>query len=488
VLYIAYQNKKFKETIEYTFEILLSIFDIQCKFYNYEELRRTKIIEHGLLISYGKRKPEVSCTNHIHIYESYLFGREYLRLESMPREPLNWYEDIPIIYRGEGDISGWVKYHREDNVNCVETNIDIISSSFFMVSRYEEIVNPVEDEYQRFPAEASLAFRGSFLHLPVVNAYIELLGDWFKRIDSGISMKKLWKGADFAACLTHDIDEIRKYRLRPPIKHLCIMLKKRTIGKFIGLISDYLKAKIRSDPYNKFDYLMELSDQYGFGSSYYFMCRGETKFEKYYDIRNRRVIRLIQKIRDRGFEVGLHSSFNACCDPQILKREKEKIEKSLDAKIFGVRQHYLLWKTPESWRANKKAGFKYDTTMYFPYHEGFRGGICFPYKSFDILRNRTLDIWEVPITVMECTLLLHQALSPSLVLKRTKSLIDAVHKYRGLFVLLWHNSSLNDYEYPGAKDVYESILKYLDDLKVFKGSVWEILQEWKSSLEILSDT
>lgn len=488
MLYIVYENKKFNLQIKYTFKLLLSTFNIEYKFFNYEELNSRELSKQIPFISYGKRKPKFSSNYHIHIYESCLFGREYLKLESMPREPIDWYKDIPIIYKGEGNINKWVEYYKEDNVNSIETNIDIIASSFFMVSRYEEVVNPVEDKYERFPAYASLAYRQNFLNIPVVNAYIELLGSWIKSIDSRINMKKLWKGAGFAVCLTHDIDELRKYRLRPPIRHLYLTLRERKIGKFFALLCDYLNSKIRGDPYDKFDYLMDLSDRYGFGSSYYFMCRGENKFEKYYDVCNNRVIRLLRKIRDRDFEIGLHSSLNAYCDTRILTAEKDKIEKSLGSKIFGVRQHYILWKTPESWLTHEQAGFKYDDTLYFPNYEGFRGGICFPYKPFDILRNRTLNIWEVPITVMECSLFLHQALSPSQVLKRTKSMIDTVSKYQGLFVLLWHNSSLNDYKYPGAKDVYESILKYLNDLNVFKGSVWDIIQEWESSLGILSDT
>ena len=481
-LYIAYQNKKFKEAIEYTFKLLLSIFDIQCKFYNYDELRRTRVSGQKPLISYGKRKPKVPCKKHIHIYESYLFGQEYLKPESMPREPLDWYEDIPIIYRGECDIIEWIKYYRENNVNCVETNIDILASSFFMVSRYEEVVNPAEDEYQRFPASSSLAFRGSFLHLPVVNAYIELLGNWFKRIDSGISMEKLWKGADFGACLTHDIDYIRKYRVRPPIRHLCLLLRKGKLERFIALASDYIKAKIKGDPYDKFDYLMELSDKYGFGSSYYFLSGGES-----YQIGNPCVIKLINKIKSRGFEVGLHSSFNCFEAPEMLKEEKVLLEEVLGEQVHGVRQHYIRWKTPQCWRARVEAGFKYDTSLTFVLCEGFRCGICFPYKPFDILRNRALDIWEVPITVMEASLFDHQALSPEQVLKRTKSLIDTVHKYRGIFVLLWHNSKLNDYECHGGKDTYESILKYLNDSNFFSGSVWDIVQEWESKLGILPD-
>ena len=58
--------------------------------------------------------------------------------------------------------------------------------------------------------------------------------------------------------------------------------------------------------------------------------------------------------------------------------------------MVGGRQHYLRWKSPDTWRILEKTGLKYDVTLSFADHEGFRCGICFPYKPFDVVENRIL--------------------------------------------------------------------------------------------------
>jgi len=481
MLYVAYENRRFSIPIEYIFNLMLSTFEVEWKFLNYGELNTSEISEQTPLISYGKRKPGVSCTNHIHIYESYLFGQDYLKPESMPKIPISWFEDIPIIYKGEGKINEWIVSYRKDKVSYVETNIDILASSFFMITRYEEVVNPAEDEYQRFPANASLAYRQDFLGVPVVNAYIELLYIWLKRMVPGIRRKRFWNGMDFAICITHDVDKLKKFSLIPPLRRIFSGLINGKKAESLSLTRHYLEAKLRADPYYKFDYLMDLSEKYGFNSSYYFISGGKTEYENFYQMKNPQVIKLIKKISARGFEVGLHSSFNTFQDPVMLKEEKGILEKVLGEQVNGVRQHYLRWKTPQSWRVRVEAGFKYDTSLTFVSHEGFRCGICFPYRPFDILKNKVLDIWELPVTSMDYTFFGKQGLSPEQVLRRNIYLIDTVRKYRGVFVLLWHNTSLNEFSYQGGRGVYEAILRYLSKKRTFKGTVLDVVRRWSKN-------
>ena len=143
----------------------------------------------------------------------------------------------------------------------------------------------------------------------------------------------------------------------------------------------------------------------------------------------------------------------------MLNLEKERLGKVSGKAILGGRQHYLRWKTPDTWRIWEKAGLKYDTTMSFADYEGFRCGICFPYKPFDVLENRVLDIWELPLTVMDGSLFDYQNLTPEEGFQRIKELIETVKKYSGVFVLLWHNSSFDELRLPGWSRVCEKTLE-----------------------------
>ncbi|MGB1307673.1 MAG: DUF7033 domain-containing protein, partial [Oceanihabitans sp.] len=48
---------------------------------------------------------------------------------------------------------------------------DIFAASFYLLSRYEEYLPHVKDDYGRFTAEESLAFKNNFLNQPIVDIW-----------------------------------------------------------------------------------------------------------------------------------------------------------------------------------------------------------------------------------------------------------------------------------------------------------------------------
>ena len=483
MIYLAVQNDAFKQQIEYVWDLYFFIYGFPKQVLSYKDLGNIQPDPGSLVISYGRGKPEGTFAHQIHIHESPLFGANYLQPASLPKEPLPHYQDLPIIYAGNGDVMGWVVTHEnERGGKTIETNIDIIASSFFMLTRYEEVVTPVQDKFERYPATASLAYREGFLDRPIVNEYIELLGSWVEGFNLGFERKELWDGKDFAVCLTHDVDVLRKYSWYPPLRAIAgRTLKHHGPRKSFAVAREYLRVRGKrcSDPYDQFDYLMQVSERYGVSSSFYFISGGETKYDNCYSIGNPYAACLVRHIRDRGFEVALHSSFNAFSNSQMLMREKERLEAVVERAVYGVRQHYLRWRTPDSWRVREEAGFKYDTTLTFADHEGFRCGICLPYKPFDVLANKQLDIWELPLAVMEGTLYDYQGLLSVEVFSRIKKLVDVVKKHNGLFIILCHNSSLDEMFYPGWTSVYVEILEYISKQNVLSDTALGIIRRWE---------
>ena len=176
---VAYQNERFSKHITYTFDLILSILGIEYEIYPYPEIADS--IDSQLLISYGHKKIESNAKYQIHIYESKLFGETYRTAPSMPKLPLKRWNDLPVIYEGQSDLRAFVVH----SDNMVETNIDLIASSFFMVSRYEEIIVDEKDQYNRFPATASVAYKENFLTCPIVNEYIDVVWQWIDRFGLG---------------------------------------------------------------------------------------------------------------------------------------------------------------------------------------------------------------------------------------------------------------------------------------------------------------
>lgn len=467
----TYQNDKYSEPIRYVFELFFSVLGIKCQVMSYSEV--SGLQNPDLVVSYGHDKPYFNAKYHIHIYESDLFGSTYLHPESMPDRPLKRFNDLPIIYEGNNRVERHVRREGTE----IETDIDIIASSFFMLTRYEEVIAPVQDKFERYPATASLAYKEGFLDRPIVNEYIEVLWRWIDSFNLGLSRKDPWGGKKFAVCLTHDVDRVKKFRLIPPFLTLKrALFQMRSLGKASAIFADYVSGllRLKDDPYQvALERIIDLEKEHGVKSSFYFMAHGED-----YSIRDPFIAGLIEHLKSEHFEIGLHGSFNSYDNPDILRQEKGRVQEVVGNPIVGSRQHYLRWKTPDTWRALERVGLKYDTTSCFVDHEGFRSGICYPYRPFDILENRILDIWEVPLIVMEGSLFDYQDLSPKEGLERIQALVDTVERYNGVFAVLWHNSSFYEPESVGMFETYEQMLDYISNKNALCNTVEGVLANW----------
>lgn len=471
---IVYTDEQFSKPITYTFNLILSILGIEHEILPYSELNTSGVGNSNLVISYGRKKVDIKVDYQVHIYQSKLFSRDYRTLSSMPQCPLKRWNGLPVIYEGNGDIKNFVV----KSENLIETNIDIVASSFFMLSRYEEVMLSERDHYDRFPAVVSIAHKGNFLTRPIVNEYIDLFWEWIDSFNLDFKPKTLWKGKDFAVLLTHDVDLIRKYRWwDPPLRSIASSIVKH--GQFaqgLRYAWDWAASsvKIKPDPYWTFDYITELEHKYDLTSSFYFMTSGNTKYE----INDPKIVKLVKKLEGMGHEVGLHGSSNSYNDCKTFIREKDRLNQFVSKKHYGGRQHMLHWKTPDTWRIYEKADMLYDATLGYADHEGFRCGFCLPFKPFDVLEDRVIDIWELPLTVMEGTLQRYRGLSPKRAYKSIRALLDVIIKHHGLFVMLWHNSHLYELMFPGWKRLYERLMSEIGSKTIFSESGRNIIYHW----------
>ncbi|MBI4734215.1 MAG: hypothetical protein HY779_05315 [Rubrobacteridae bacterium] len=116
-----------------------------------------------------------------------LFGNpeeKWMTPETLPQEPLNIIDanglnitatltdqKVPVIY-GRKQVTGG---YLNETATTLRLGLDIFGSSFFMLTRYEEMVVKERDQHERFFASESLAFREKFLSRPIVNEYLEIL-------------------------------------------------------------------------------------------------------------------------------------------------------------------------------------------------------------------------------------------------------------------------------------------------------------------------
>ena len=165
------------------------------------------------------------------------------------------------------------------------------------------------------------------------------------------------------------------------------------------------------------------------------------------------------QIENEGHEAGIHGTLESAFDQEAFSRTLENLEAAAGHKITGGRQHILRYEIPKTAIIHEKAGLEYDNTLTFAEHEGFRNSYCLPFKLYDFANDKMISVWQIPLTVMDSTLFYYRKLDFARSKEVVLNLLDEVHRFNGIFSLLWHNSFFDEIEFPGIKEYYINLLE-----------------------------
>jgi peptidoglycan/xylan/chitin deacetylase (PgdA/CDA1 family) len=275
----------------------------------------------------------------------------------------------------------------------------------------------------------------------------------------------------FAICLTHDIDTVYQ-PLHSKGFEIVKALKEGNLPRAGRIIPQLRSKKL---PAWNFKEILELEESHGACSSFYFLALEKEERECAYAIED--LEQEVCMLQDRGWEVGLHGGCKAYCDQEKLQREKRHLETVLNRNVTGYRNHYLRFQVPETWELLKEAGFLYDTTLGYPDCVGFRNGMCHPFRPFNPNTGQEMDILEIPLVVMDRTLLLHMRLSPEQAWDQMERLLNTTEQHHGVITVLWHNEFMTDASF----QFYRKILEYGRDRGAWMTGGREITAWWKKN-------
>ncbi len=313
-----------------------------------------------------------------------------------------------------------------------------------LFTRKEEYSNPRRDPYDRFPYYAC---RDLNIFEPRASQYLITHGYSCDYPDN----------APFAVCLTHDIDRV--YTSLHTKRQSALRSLKR--GRPLQSFHSIARMRSKKLPLCNFSDIMGLEEKYGATSTFFFLA--EKPGEQAYTYTIEDLEPEIGRIIDHGGEVGLHGGHTAYLDAQEMKEKKERLEKVTCKPVKGYRNHYLRFRVPDTWECLSSAGFQYDTTFGYADCFGFRNGMCHPFRPFNLTTNRTIDIQEIPLTVMDRTMDQPYMGLDSRKWEAIKMLVDRIAACNGVFTVLWHNVSM---EGENLK-LYEKILRYCHDRKAW---------------------
>ena len=344
---------------------------------------------------------------------------------------------------------------------CGDLPFDIFAASFYLLSRYEEYFHTDRDQFQRFQAKNSLAFRHGFLHQPVINYWLEEL----KKLLAGKYPLLQFKSSPFTATMSFDIDVAYAYKGRGITRNVLSACRNLLTFNFTSI---YEKIKVlggkKEDPFDSYSYIQKTLVSSTVDHIFFFLLAKQvTAFDRNIATSSPILQQLVRAVASFS-KLGIHPSYYSSENNGYLRQEKQTLERILNSPVTASRQHYLRFKLPETYVQLLNEGITDDYSMGYAELPGFRAGICTPFLFYNLLTEEETSLTIHPITYMEGSFIEDMKLDTQQSIEEIKRLIATVKEVNGAFLCIWHNHTLSDYSiYKGWRKPYEETLRLIKE-------------------------
>ncbi|MBQ2906225.1 MAG: polysaccharide deacetylase family protein [Bacteroidales bacterium] len=335
---------------------------------------------------------------------------------------------------------------------------DIFAASFYIISRYEEYLPHVSDNYNRFQPQDSILYKMEMMERPVINLWSIDLGNELVARYPEITLKK----KTFRFVPTYDVDAAWAYRNKGFFRTTLSLC--RDILRFdkneIKYRWDVLRKK-KMDPFDTFEYQIKLQKELKLSPLYFILCGDYNTNDKNISIKNKEFQQLIKHLGDYAL-VGIHPSFSSYLNKNMIKEEISRLSDVLKREVTISRQHFLRLSLPSSYQILIELDITDDYTMGYASQAGFRAGYADTFKFFDLENDMKTKLNIHPFALMDGTMRDYLNLDVQESYEKAKKLVDEVKNVNGTFILLWHNETLSgEKRWEGWITLYRKILDYI---------------------------
>jgi hypothetical protein len=379
---------------------------------------------------------------------------------SLPKQPLQQWEEVPVLF-GEDlteTINGTLVIHA-----------DIIAGTYFLISRYEEMVrSKIRDTHNRFPGKESLPYKAGFIDRPIIEEWGALLRS--KMRATGIEINEPPQKIN-KVFLTHDVDQLAHYRnIRGMMGGVLRGVKRPKEGK--KALKSYFGGLI-FDPWYTFPYLYKLDNElkHVLGGerceviTFLRSNSGKKKEDKpIANLLHPDYKTLIRYSKRKKVSIGLHTSYEAGCNPTLIDEEKKRLDRFAKVDTKCNRNHYLNNREPEDFEHLISCGILDDFSMGYADMAGFRLGTCRPVKWINPIKKELTELTLHSLIIMDCTLneKKYMYMNAHDAYEYCVQLINCVEKFNGDIILLWHNTMVEKDTQLYHRKLYRDIIKFLE--------------------------
>jgi hypothetical protein len=344
---------------------------------------------------------------------------------------------------------------QDQNINCFEWNgltrfyktesgalpFDFFSAAFYLISRYEEWLPFLPDQYGRYAHTNSLAYKNNFLHLPLVQLWLlefeVKIQEWYPNYT--LPKRK------FSFIPTYDVDIAFCYLHQPFFKNLFGFYRDLLTGKLENFLErGNVYSGYQKDPFDQFDFLDEINARYKLPATYFFLLADRRKgVDKNIHPSKKSLQELIKKTAKK-YQIGIHPSWQSGENEALLSEEINTLSKLIQQQVTVSRQHYLKMTIPETYPLLLQAGIKKDYTLGYGTSNGFRASYTNAFYWYNLKNEQITDLQIHPFCYMDSNSIFELRAPVYDAKKELQELWDQTKNVHGEMICIFHNHFLTD--------------------------------------------
>ena len=274
---------------------------------------------------------------------------------------------------------------------------DFFAASFYLMTRYEEYMPYTTDDLGRFKSEQSLAYKYNFLDLPLIDMWFNhFVAVWTNFFELPSFSQQL-----NTAELVVEIPQLYAYKYKTLFRsffeglyNLGSLKFAMTFDRLMGVL------RFREDPLVGLIEQMEAFRSTTVSFRFFALYATLGVHDKSLSVFSKKHQQDLKSLSDYAPTAPL-ASFESTQKKQQLKQDINRFSGLIHRPIKAIRQHKLVLRFPDTYRAYASLGIKHDYSMQYSDISGFRASTAHPFRFFDLGEEQETPLTIHPICLSE---------------------------------------------------------------------------------------
>jgi hypothetical protein len=216
--------------------------------------------------------------------------------------------------------------------------------------------------------------------------------------------------------------------------------------------------------------MIDLERVFGFRSTFYLLNGSGGRFGAR---SGSEILKNLTGIIPEGWDIGIHYNYDTFLDHERFAAQQKELSEIIGSDIVCGRAHYLRIDPIESIPFLATHNISIDESVGYPDLVGYRCGIAGIYQPLDVKTEKCPNFWEMPLIIMETTLLEQYGSRYSHAFER---MLRHLKMIGGAISLVIHPGMFFNPEFPEALGFYHNILKTCRDLSAVSYTASDLLR------------